>query len=390
MPTEQPVSKSNRSIFYRIIISLLGLGLLIFGIKVIYDANNPTYYSITYIKDKKENIGPEIIFYIFLGIIFLVAWVILTKLFIRLIKVLYKHVFRSLFRNAETNFLTSQKSIIIQSSVLSLLSLLLILSYVGFQPMVFPSIDSPVVSLDVTAPTQIKANEPFEIIAVLLLNEIPQGPVYANRSPEHIERNRMIEYDNIVGLEIRKNQNKIESKNKNKIKPKNIRDIQYEATTRLQSGFTVPSPLQNWQDKKKITLTDKPEWRWILTPSLDRFGKQPVLVEGLIFGTDGKIIAEPKPVSLTIEVQTPLGLPWWLGYGLTLVGGLSLFAWTWDFIKEKWLKKESSKALSNPLGTSQFTPEPPSTVTETNPSSVIEENKKSSKKSKFKNKKPLS
>lgn len=125
---------------------------------------------------------------------------------------------------------------------------------------------------------------------------------------------------------------------------------EYQATARLQSAFVAPGSLQDWQPKKPIKFREAVEWNWILKPDLDRFGQQKILIEGAVYDNNNKMISEAVPILIAIDVKTPLGLPSWMAYLVTFLGGvfsLAFVGWFWMFIYERYIKKESAKETNN-------------------------------------------
>lgn len=187
-----------------------------------------------------------------------------------------------------------------------------------------------------------------------------------------------------------------------KSEPENKELIEYEATTRLQSGFVAPSSLQDWQPRRSIKVKEVVEWNWILKPDLERYGKQPILVEGLIYDKNNKIIDTPTPILVSINVKTPLGLPSWMGNLISFLGllfGIPVFSWIVGVIMERYIKKEplketkdSDKTTANqlPLATPSTNSKPDSSAIPQETPQVSQEDVKGKPPSKKRSKKDVS
>lgn len=375
-------SKSRNSKLFKITRIILTIVFIILGAKIIYDINNPTYFSLAY---KKEVTTLDTLSNVLLGLaivvlgitFFLIQWYFVSTTLFSMVKFLLtplKGIFNSLLQKPKVVYLLN-KLLTISTAIVGFFFVFALNIYflgsLGF--FIFPTMNLPPprsVSLNVSGPTEVKANEPFEIVAVLSINRDPQqrltidGNKEKNTNP--FETKNEIKNTKSVSNQINANNKSIKEK-----------PIEYLSSTRLQSGFATT--VQGWQEKKKVTSEKDSEWRWILTPALDRFGNQPILIEGVVYGEKDEILAEAKPVRIFVNVQTPLGLPWWVGYSLTLFGGLSIFAWIWDFVKERWIKKESAKEPEKPIEKPSETPQtptvkPPDTIPA--PPKIIEEQKK--------------
>ena len=127
------------------------------------------------------------------------------------------------------------------------------------------------------------------------------------------------------------------------------------ASMRLQPGtFVISNSAGNWEkqqlqilrveyDSKDSTrpaselrrpqlVQAEGNWVWVLVPQLDRYGKQQMVVEAIAYDSQGNPISFLKRMTQTIQVENPLGIPSWLIYFLSIVGGvLTLPFVTWVY-----------------------------------------------------------
>jgi hypothetical protein len=148
---------------------------------------------------------------------------------------------------------------------------------------------------------------------------------------------------------------------------------QLYAAMRLQSGpFGTSSAASTWEKKLlNITPTNfhrqienkgylqveaKESWLWTLVPQQDRFGNQEVLFEAIIYDFDGQPVHTAEPLIYKIQVSNPLGLPPWLIYFVSIIGGLlalPLGSWAYQEVslrlkeKREQMRQDSLKKPNN-------------------------------------------
>ncbi|MFN0139624.1 MAG: hypothetical protein ACKVQW_06015 [Pyrinomonadaceae bacterium] len=310
----------------------IGVGLIIVGLIFIRDYYSPSHYSLSYGIERDETGSFPF------GVVPVIGIFVLLLLFFSGIKAsqMSSNIWESRSIDIPSVFLVG-------ASILVLISVGVgfYLSFYSYKKVNHANVAESLLSLEVTGPPgEIRANESIEINAVLTLNRnLMEGLVTGD-----IENEKAM-----FGLRESERRKKIKKKIDEAIKKgkgfllpdlraelSELKYLEYESSTRLQSGFTSN---QEWQKNKPVGVSKNASWTWILTPALDRFGQQKILIEGVVYNDDGRILAEARSETIYVNVQTPLGLPWWLGYGLSLVGGISIFAWIWDFAKERWLKR---------------------------------------------------
>jgi hypothetical protein len=148
---------------------------------------------------------------------------------------------------------------------------------------------------------------------------------------------------------------------------------------RLQPGsFLISSSTGSWE-KKQLKILDvgyksrdsnnkdaasrKPQmveaegsWTWVLVPQLDRYGKQQIVLEAITYDSQDNQINLINPQIRVIQVENPLGIPSWLIYSMTIIGGaltLPLVTWVYQEVSLRLKeRREEARNKKQPTGKS--------------------------------------